>query len=227
MTKNRYLMLVVLTLITITSGALTQNAAGKLRQFQLYFASNRTEFTATISQFESRLISSLLWDTLFLVGYGLLFLTIGWFQRTQGRFGYITMVFGGLGAVLDLLENQKLVQLALESLEQQVIDLNTMHEMQALCVAKFLCTAIAISSAAMFFAGKDGLKVATRVILWLGALGLTVGCLMFVVSQTLHVDLNVWAGHVEQIGLQIAFFGLLGSTYEYVREWRNSSLRPF
>jgi hypothetical protein len=112
MTAERYLVLIVLTLITVVGAVLTNNAAGTPPQFQLYFATSPQAFTTTLNHLEPELIGSFLWDTLFLIGYGLLFLALGWFQRTKTWFGYITMSFGIVGAVLDVLENQKLIELA-------------------------------------------------------------------------------------------------------------------
>jgi hypothetical protein len=63
MTAERYLVLIVLTLITVVGAVLTNNAAGTLPQFQLYFANSPKEFTTTLSHFEPELLSSLRWDT--------------------------------------------------------------------------------------------------------------------------------------------------------------------
>jgi hypothetical protein len=125
--------------------------------------------------------------------------------------------------VLDVLENQALTRLATAS----SIDVSDLRGMQVLCVAKFLCSAVAISGAAMFFAGSDIWKRVLRVTLILGAVGLAIGCMIFVLGWIFGLDLSQVTSNVVQAGLLIALLGLVLTILEYMREWRDVRLRPF
>jgi hypothetical protein len=223
MTSNRYAQLIALTLIAVAGSLMTRTTGGSLDQAGLYFAHDAAAFQKVLGPLGPNLVASLNWDFVFLAGYGLLFLALGWFQRTQGRWGIMTMVVGGLGAVLDALENQTLLQLATAS----TIDANTLRTMQILCVTKFLCSAVAIAGASMFFAGSDIYKRVLRGTLKLGAVGLAVGCAVFTLERVLQMNWGQLASLVVQAGLLIASLGLVMTILEYVREWRDARLRPF
>jgi hypothetical protein len=223
MTPNRYALLIALTVIAGVGSLMSRTTGGSLDQAGLYFAHDASAFQKLLGPLGPNLVASLNWDFVFLGGYGLLFLALGWFQHAQGRWGTITLVVGGLGAVLDVLENQTLLQLTTAS----TIDANTLRTMQIFCVTKFLCSAVAISSASMFFTGSDIWKRVLRVILRLGSVGLAVGCAIFVLERVLQMNWGQLAGLVVQAGLLIASLGLVMTILEYIREWRDARLRPF
>jgi hypothetical protein len=222
MTPDRYALLIALTFITVVGSVLTRRTGGSLDQVRLYFAHDTQEFRDALGNFGPQLLASLRWDFVFLTGYGLLFLTLGWFQRAQG-WGIITLVFGVTGAILDVLENQALARLATAT----TIEANALRSMQILCVCKFLCSAVAISSATMFFAGADVWKLCLRWMLIVGSVGLALGCGIFTLEMALRANWGVLAGRVGQGGLLTASLGLVVTILEYGREWRDASLRPF
>jgi hypothetical protein len=204
-------LLILLTIGTIFF-AIRTDTSRTFNQMELYFAANPKAFAGTLSGHENALFTSLQSDRWFLIGYGALFAITGLLQCRYNFWGLLTLGFGVIGALLDVLENNGLTSAAsnLEAFSEPQLGM-----IQTLCVLKFLCSAIAIVCTAAFFRGSKFGQPVLRVLLQVSGALLALGCLLFLTGW------RPCSGMFVQVGLLLTILGLTMSIYTHVQAIRH------